>query len=219
MAKKQNQKKQVETEFNFNQFGENPRKTDDSRLEKLEHNLEELGDLSGIVHNISTDEIICGNQRSKVMQIDKSKIEILLKFDEPDEQGTIALGFINHNGKKYNFRQVDWSKEQIDKAAIIANVHAGFWDFEALQEWDSSFLKEAGFNDWELSMINSQDSDLYSDRNEEIDVSELDDELKLTFKFNLETFNLVKEALSYIHSSPEQALLKILNIEDEEQLL
>ena len=156
MAKKQNQKKQVETEFNFNQFGENPRKIEDSKLEKLESSLEELGDLSGIVHNISTDEIICGNQRSKVMKLDKSKVEILIKFDEPDEQGTIALGFINHNGKKYNFRQVDWSKEQIDKAAIIANVHAGFWDFEALQEWDSSFLKEAGFNDWELSMIQEE---------------------------------------------------------------
>lgn len=143
----------TEKEFKYNQYKDNPRETNDTRLNQLESNLRELGDLSGVVHEVNTDQIICGNQRTKLMKLSKENIEILERFEKPDEQGTIAIGFIIYQGNKYNFRQVSWTEEQIKKAAIIANVHAGFWDFDALGCWDSDFLKENGFSDLDLDSI------------------------------------------------------------------
>lgn len=50
------------------QYGKNPRKITKKQLEQLKANIEELGDLSGIVHDLNSDEIISGNQRSKVFR-------------------------------------------------------------------------------------------------------------------------------------------------------
>lgn len=47
--------------FIMQQYSKNPRKITDSQLEKLKSNIQELGDLSGIVHDLNTDEIISGN--------------------------------------------------------------------------------------------------------------------------------------------------------------
>ena len=53
------------------QYSKNPRKISESQLEQLKQNIQELGDLSGIVHDLNTDEIISGNQRSKVININE----------------------------------------------------------------------------------------------------------------------------------------------------
>ena len=67
------------------QYSKNPRKITDAQLEQLKSNIKELGDLSGIVHDLNTDEIISGNQRSKVININECEIEIVKKYDEPNE--------------------------------------------------------------------------------------------------------------------------------------
>ena len=45
------------------QYHKNPRKITDAQKKALERDLKELGDLSGIVHDVNSDEIIGGNQR------------------------------------------------------------------------------------------------------------------------------------------------------------
>lgn len=125
------------------QFSKNPRKITDKQLAKLEANIRELGDLSGIVHDLNTDEIISGNQRSRVIDINACEIVITEQYDEPDAQGTVAWGYVIFEGQKLNYRQVRWDEERRDKANITANSLGGDWDWDVLMaEWDISKLGE-----------------------------------------------------------------------------
>lgn len=132
------------------EFENNPRRITDSDLHVLESNIIELGDLSGIIHDRDTDEIIGGNQRSKVININKCKIEIVKQFEEPDGQGTIALGYVIYKGQKLNYRQVVWNSKQIEKANITANKLGGEFDLVMLQHFNEKDLLQWGFKDYEL---------------------------------------------------------------------
>ena len=74
------------------QYSRNARKISEQQLADLEAFLRELGDLSGVVHDLNSDQIIGGNQRSKVFDINECKIEIEHRMKKPDAQGTVALG-------------------------------------------------------------------------------------------------------------------------------
>lgn len=124
----------------------------------LAHDLAELGDLSGVVHDLNTDEIIGGNQRSKVFRLEDCGIEIVNQFDEPDEQGTVAQGFVIWQGKRYTYRQVRWDAKTAEKANIVANKAGGTWDFDILaNEFELDDLLDWGFEPFELGL---DDSDL-----------------------------------------------------------
>lgn len=130
------------------QYSKNPRKITDAQLEQLKSNIKELGDLSGIVHDLNTDEIISGNQRSKVININECEIEIVKKYDKPNEQGTIAFGFVIFENQRLNYRQVRWNEKQREKACITANALGGEFDYKILQsEFDTELLKGWGIED------------------------------------------------------------------------
>src|SRR5919108_582439 len=138
-------------------YAKNPRKISEQQLQELESFLRELGDLSGIVHDLNSDQIIGGNQRSKVFNINDCEIIIEHKLKRPDSQGTVALGYVIWEKKRYSYRQVRWTKKQCEKANIIANKAGGDWDEELLAE----FFKEAdllkwGFTDDELDGLFDQ---------------------------------------------------------------
>ena len=125
------------------QYHKNPRKITDAQLQQLKENIQELGDLSGIVHDLNTDEIISGNQRSKVININECEIEIVKQYDEPNEPGTIAFGFIIFENQRLNYRQVRWNDKQRERACITANALGGDWDYDILKaDWDIDLLKE-----------------------------------------------------------------------------
>lgn len=118
------------------QYAKNPRRITPKQLEQLKANIQELGDLSGIVHDLNTDEIITGNQRSRVIDINKCEVVITEKYDKPTPQGTVAWGYIIFEGQKLNYRQVCWSDQQRAKACITANALGGDWDYEVLKsDW------------------------------------------------------------------------------------
>ena len=130
------------------QYSKNPRKISEAQLEQLKQNIQELGDLSGIVHDLNTDEIISGNQRSKVININECEIEIVKKYDKPNEQGTIAFGFVIFENQRLNYRQVRWDEKQREKACITANALGGEFDYKILQsEFDTELLKGWGIED------------------------------------------------------------------------
>lgn len=130
------------------QYSKNPRKISEAQLEQLKQNIQELGDLSGIVHDLNTDEIISGNQRSKVININECEIEIVKQYDEPNEQGTIAFGFVIFENQRLNYRQVRWNEKQREKACITANALGGEFDYKILQsEFDTELLKGWGIED------------------------------------------------------------------------
>ena len=132
-------------------YNKNPRKISDQQFQELESFLRELGDLSGVVHDLNSDQIIGGNQRSKVFDIDQCEIVIEHKMKRPDSQGTVGLGYVIWHKKRYSYRQVRWSPKQCEKANIIANKAGGEWDEELLaQFFKDSDLAKWGFNEAEI---------------------------------------------------------------------
>jgi len=147
-----------ETLYNMKSYSKNPRQITNKQLSDLEVWLSELGDLSGIVHDLNTDEIISGNMRSKVFDIDSCEIELTEKYDQPDGQGTIARGYIIWQGKKYAYRQVKWTAEQCEKANIVANKAGGSFDFDKLaNDFNIENLFEWGFTEFDLGLDSTID--------------------------------------------------------------
>lgn len=134
------------------EYHKNPRKITPKQLEQLKANIEELGDLSGIVHDLNTDEIIAGNQRSKVIDIAKCEIVITEKFDTPTPQGTVAWGYVIFEGQKLNYRQVRWTDRQREKANITANALGGDWDYQILK----SEFRLTDLSNWGLDTIEKE---------------------------------------------------------------
>jgi hypothetical protein len=129
-------------------YHKNPRRISDKQLTDLERWLDELGDLSGIVHDLNSDEIPAGNQRSKVFGIikDEGTITLTERLDEPTRQGTIGRGYIEWHGERYGYRQVRWTAEQCERANLIANTAGGTFEWGELPKFDKDLLNEVGFN-------------------------------------------------------------------------
>ena len=127
-------------------YHKNPRQIKRKRLDRLTDTLARLGDLGGIVHNIRTDEVIGGNQRTRVFG-EASQVEIVEQRDTPDAQGTVAHGFVVWRGNKFAYRRVDWDEATAEEANIAANLGAGDWDWDILaNQWDSAMLINAGMD-------------------------------------------------------------------------
>ena len=138
------------------QYHKNPRQITTKQMTMLAHDLAELGDLSGIVHDLNTDEIIGGNQRSKVFRLEECTIELTTELEAPDEQGTVGLGFVIWQGKRYAYRAVRWNAKTAEKANIVANKAGGTWDFDVLaNEFEIDDLLDWGFEPFELGIDDS----------------------------------------------------------------
>lgn len=137
----------------LNKYHRNPRKITSKQHDLLEQTMQEFGDLSGVVFNKTTGEVVGGNQRTSIFKkyADKVKIE---KTEQPkDAQGTIAIGYIDFNGSKFSYREVEWDTEKEARANIIANKVGGFWDNDILaNEFDDDLLLSAGFEEFELGI-------------------------------------------------------------------
>lgn len=114
--------------------------------------MEALGDISGIVHDLNTDEIVGGNQRSKIIDINTVEPVLTETFDEPDAQGTVAWGFVEWNGQKFSYRQVRWNDDQRERANITANSLGGEWDWDMLKG-----------DDWDLEKLTAWDVEIPDD--------------------------------------------------------
>lgn len=101
------------------------------------------------------------------------------------------------------------SAEKQREFLIKDNVSGGEWDWNLLaNEWDEIELVEWGLEIWQPS----QDID-YSDKNKEINVDEYDNEMLIKLKYTEDDYNLVREQLSKIAATPEQAVWKLLGNE------
>ena len=147
------------------QYHKNPRQITQKQYGNLADWLGQLGDLSGVVHDLNTDEIIGGNQRSRVFDINNCEIVLAEQYAEPDKQGTIAHGYVVWQGAKYAYRQVCWTPKQCEMANIVANKAGGTFDFDILaNEFEIDELLEWGFESFELGL---GDGEIESFHNEE----------------------------------------------------
>jgi hypothetical protein len=163
----------------------NPRVIKDEKFEKLVQSVKDFPDMLKL-RPIIVDEnnvILGGNMRFKACKAAKLKQVHVMKASELTE------------AQKREF-------------IIKDNVSGGEWDWAMLQnEWDTEQLDA-----WGLDVPSFETQD-YSDKNEEIDIDNLDSEMIIKLKYTEEEYQLVREQLSKIASTPEQAVWKLLGNE------
>lgn len=100
----------------------------------------------------------------------------------------------------------DWTEEKRKEFTIKDNASFGEWNWDDLaNEWDADLLA-----DWGVDVPSFDD---YSDRNEEVDVNDFADEMIIKLKYNEDEYTQVREQLSKIAATPEQAVWKLLGNE------
>ena len=92
-----------------------------------------------------------------------------------------------------------------DNATSKANLA---WDYEALSTDFESVELEA----WGVFADNQSDED-YSDKNKEVDVDGLESLMTISLKYEADEYWKIKEQLSKIAATPEQAVWKLLGNE------
>ena len=143
----------------------NPRKINKEQLDMLKKAMKKFGDLSGIVFNRKTGNLIGGHQRVKIF--DPSWLIKTKAIEPADAVGTVAKGTIKSPYGDWSYREVDWPKEKEKAANIAANQHGGEWVEELrddmLLELDSlpDFnIELTGFDDKDITKIKKRRADL-----------------------------------------------------------
>lgn len=104
---------------------------------------------------------------------------------------------------------VDWPEEKQREFVIKDNVGFGEWELGVLaNDWDAEKLEE-----WGLEVPEFKAPVDYSDKNEEIDIDGLDAQMTIKLNYTEEEYWKVKEQLSQIAATPEQAVWKLLGNE------
>jgi ParB-like chromosome segregation protein Spo0J len=99
----------------------------------------------------------------------------------------------------------EWTEEQRREFIIKDNVGFGEWDWDALaNKWDAGKLDE-----WGLNIPAIQD---FSGVNAEVNTDSFADEVSIVLKYSAEDYSKVREALSKVAATPEQAVWKLLNL-------
>jgi DNA modification methylase len=125
----------------------NPRTVTDSKLAMLKKAVAEFGDLSGIIFNRKSQQLVGGHQRQKVID-PNAVITIVKKYSKPTKTGTVAEGYIEVDGERFSYREVYWTDPKEKAANIAANKGAGEWDLPQLSEW----MKELGSFDLDFDI-------------------------------------------------------------------
>ncbi len=108
----------------------NPRTISTEQLQRLKKSLDEFGDLSGIIFNRQTGNLVGGHQRLKLLPPDATIKKTDLK--SPTRSGTVADGYVIIDGEKLVYREVDWDIVREKAANIAANKHGGEWEDDKL---------------------------------------------------------------------------------------
>jgi hypothetical protein len=135
--------------------------------------------------------------------------------------------------------------KEVKEYNLLANTHFGEFDFEALElDFMDVDFKGLGMEDLKMNfdafvlgdlevpdkkeadntkynggetIDNSENSSVdYSSKNKEIDTDAFEDKCKLVFTYSLAEYEMIKTALHEIADTPELALLKLLNLDENE---
>ena len=123
----------------------NPRKISGKQASMLKKSMEEFGDLSGIVVNIRTGNMIGGHQRINNLSEDCK----IVKKSFSDNIGTVATGYIQTDNGRWHYREVDWDEIKEKAANIAANKHGGEWDLPKL----NILLEDLKSIDFEMEIV------------------------------------------------------------------
>ena len=115
----------------------NPRTLSEHDGKALAKSMSTFGDLSCIVYNIRTQQLVGGHQRVSVLTKligGNNAVSITERFDTPDDVGTVALGYVTHDNKKFAYREVDWDEPKELAANIAANRIQGEFQLDMLAQ-------------------------------------------------------------------------------------
>ena len=114
----------------------NPRSINKHDYEALVKSIKEFGDLSGIVFNISTGQLVGGHQRTNAFQRMGGQKQVIIqdRFPTANRQGTVALGYVEHDNERFSYREVEWDSDREKSANIAANRIQGQFDLDLLAE-------------------------------------------------------------------------------------
>jgi hypothetical protein len=163
----------------------NPRIIKDDKFKKLVQSIKDLPEMAEVRPVVvNTDMVVLGgNMRLKAMR----------------EAGW----------KEVPIEVVDWDEDKQRQFIIKDNVSGGEWDWEMLaNQWNAEELQDWGLDVWKAPAEVD-----YSNKNEEINIDDLDATMTLKLNFNEDEYWQVKKQLAQIASTPEQALMKLLNNE------
>jgi len=140
----------------------NPRTISKTEYARLQADLEEYGDLGGIVHNETTGNLVGGNQRASVFDLLGKGAEIVIaeEHTEPTRTGETARGYVIWHGEKYDYRRVAWDTVKEDAACLVANLRGGSWDWDMLVGFDDNLLRSMGFDADLLKTLNDDAANL-----------------------------------------------------------
>ena len=189
-------------------FKGNPRKISDKQRELLKEHIQELGDLSGVVYCHNQKAYVGGNQRTDIF--DGSAIEIVETYKKPNEVGTVAYGFINHNNERFAYREVNFNEDQFKKACIVANNDGGEHDLDILKTWNRENLEEWGFDTSGFADEIEDEESNYTNKIESPNYEPSEDKPNLSELFNDEKTNeLIEKIDSSSLDKKEKDFLKL----------
>lgn len=136
----------------------NPRIMTAADYAALKNSILEFGDLSGLVYNQGTGNLVGGHQRKEAYSELGGAIEIIEVLDQPNSVGTVERGFVSIGDEKYTYRVVNWPIEKEKAANIAANKIQGEWDDEKLAQLiyelkDDPALQNTGFSENEVTAV------------------------------------------------------------------
>jgi hypothetical protein len=112
----------------------NPRTMDKHDFKALIESIRTFGDLSGIVLNRTTGQLVGGHQRIEAFKKLGGKPVITEQLEQPNSVGTIATGHVLLGDEKFAYREVIWEEAFETSANIAANRIQGQFDLDLLAE-------------------------------------------------------------------------------------
>lgn len=141
-------------------YDKNPRKITKDDFDTLQKSLEEFGDLSGVIFNRTSGNLVGGHQRTNAFKSKKAVVTLDDELKSPTKTGTVATGYIEVEGEKFSYREVDWDSDKEARANILANKVSGQWDFDMLANaFDVDTLLASGWRASELGFATSKEAD------------------------------------------------------------
>jgi hypothetical protein len=170
----------------------NPRLIKDDKFHKLVQSLKDFPEMASVRPIVVNQDMVIlgGNMRFKAMKEAK--------------------------WKEVPVQVVDWDEAKQKEFIIKDNVGFGEWDWDDLaNNWDAEELEAWGLDvPFFPSGADGLPSDVdFSDKNKEVDIDSLSEQMTIKLNYIEDEYWKVKQQLSEIASTPEQAVWKLLGNE------
>jgi ParB-like chromosome segregation protein Spo0J len=169
----------------------NPRVLRDDKFQKLKQSITEFPKMLSLRPMVIDENnvVLGGNMRLRALQ---------------------ELGFTDID-EAWVKRSSDLTEEEKKRFIIADNVAFGEWDWDTLaNDWEVVDLEAWGLD---IPQFDERGEIDYSDKNKEVDIEDLEGLMTINLKYTEEDYWKVKEQLSKVAQTPEQAVWKLLKNE------